>query len=644
MNHSNGHNGHSGRFEGPADPQRDSENGKPLNGHSHHSDGDPGGRKTNGSAPSEDTKSTSRRNLSEISHLFLSDLRQLSGEGRTPPRRVPPAANAGQPPRQDPRQRESTVDLSPEEYGARPGDAESDMSFPPVTAVIGAKLNGTLIRRACQYASGLAGELPVGVMVVEATEIRLIWVSQTEPGEAPEAPQAMSDTLKLREALLEMSCDIGRWLVVLPDPRLIQARRLLAGLRDWVLLAPAEHDGVVASYRVLKSLCDLELPDDEADAPSVTLALVDAADAGEAQRHARKLMGVCKQFLDLEINAADLANAAEGPAAGPVSRVNGFTAREVVCASWPDARQSEAAWPVLEEVILSNRRGPRDSNRSTEAVQGNQMSIFDDSTSGGHDNEPLIPDHLIPPMARPARASDTWMGALPDLERLERRLEPRPAERRRQALQSHHEPVSRRRVDDIDIPELARPVRAGVDLRIPDLAPAASVGPRIAQQAPAAQLDQPKSTERAPLILGPRASVDDEVIDLPIGETVADVVLSRLDLVLTPVAPPMLTEARLCVSRTGAVVLVAAASPGLTDLPTIGRAMAWAAENRPLLRMALAQYRLDESAEVSLHLLVSRADANADALRPLLSTGRVTAQAYRRLTWGGKSGLLLEAA
>ena len=68
------------------------------------------------------------------------------------------------------------------------------------------------------------------------------------------------------------------------------------------------------------------------------------------------------------------------------------------------------------------------------------------------------------------------------------------------------------------------------------------------------------------------------------------------------------------------------------------------AENRRLLRMALSQYRLDESAEVLLHLLVSRADANADALRPLMSTGRVTVQAYRRLTWGGRAGLLLEAA
>ena len=60
--------------------------------------------------------------------------------------------------------------------------------------------------------------------------------------------------------------------------------------------------------------------------------------------------------------------------------------------------------------------------------------------------------------------------------------------------------------------------------------------------------------------------------------------------------------------------------------------------------MALTQYRLDESRDVQLHLLVSRADVNAETLRPLMATGHVTVQAYRRLNWGGRSGLLLEAA
>ena len=141
-----------------------------------------------------------------------------------------------------------------------------------------------------------------------------------------------------------------------------------------------------------------------------------------------------------------------------------------------------------------------------------------------------------------------------------------------------------------------------------------------------------------------RESEGEEVIELHTGETVAEVVLARLNLATTPVCPPMLPGAKLCVARDGALTLVAAAAPGLNDLPTIGRAMTWAVENRNLLKMALTQYRVSETADVQLHLLVSRADAGADALRPLLSTGRVTVQTYRRLTWAGRCGVLLEAA
>jgi hypothetical protein len=262
------------------------------------------------------------------------------------------------------------------------------------------------------------------------------------------------------------------------------------------------------------------------------------------------------------------------------------------------------------------------------------------------DPEPVIPDHLIPPLARPASAeADAWIN--PDLERLERRLRGAGAERKRPILETSRQPVSRRRVDDIEIPDLAKPPRRGIELEVSGLDSVSSgpIGPVIPHERPASE---PAFTvdhvDRKPLVLAPRTAAEDEVIDLPAGGSVADVVLGRLDVVMTPVYPPMLPDARLCVSRAGQVVLVAAASPGLGDLPTIGRAMTWATENRRLLRMALAQYRLDESADVSLHLLVSRADANADALRPLLSTGRVSVQTYRRLTWGGRSGVLLEAA
>ena len=45
-----------------------------------------------------------------------------------------------------------------------------------------------------------------------------------------------------------------------------------------------------------------------------------------------------------------------------------------------------------------------------------------------------------------------------------------------------------------------------------------------------------------------------------------------------------------------------------------------------------------------LSLLVDRADAGAATLEPMLQSGNVTIETYRKLKWGGKTGLLLEAA
>jgi len=106
----------------------------------------------------------------------------------------------------------------------------------------------------------------------------------------------------------------------------------------------------------------------------------------------------------------------------------------------------------------------------------------------------------------------------------------------------------------------------------------------------------------------------------------------------------MCPDARLAVSRDRGVVLLAVARPGLADLRAVGRAYQWLLENRALIAMAVPQFALDATRTPRLHLLVDHADASADVLRPMLETEHVTLQAYRRLKWGGKSGLLLEAA
>ncbi len=45
-----------------------------------------------------------------------------------------------------------------------------------------------------------------------------------------------------------------------------------------------------------------------------------------------------------------------------------------------------------------------------------------------------------------------------------------------------------------------------------------------------------------------------------------------------------------------------------------------------------------------LHLLVDHADMSAEVLQPMLQSASVTVHAYRKLRWGSKTGLLLEAA
>jgi len=68
------------------------------------------------------------------------------------------------------------------------------------------------------------------------------------------------------------------------------------------------------------------------------------------------------------------------------------------------------------------------------------------------------------------------------------------------------------------------------------------------------------------------------------------------------------------------------------------------AENTELIRMALPQLAIDAAATPCVRVLVDHNDLAADVLQPLLQSGTVTVQAYRKVRWGTKTGLLVEAA
>jgi hypothetical protein len=141
-----------------------------------------------------------------------------------------------------------------------------------------------------------------------------------------------------------------------------------------------------------------------------------------------------------------------------------------------------------------------------------------------------------------------------------------------------------------------------------------------------------------------------EVAELPGGEVTEAAVLlavlgnGRASLIECPVKPPTCPTATLAVGRDRRLVLLAVAKRGLGEVRNIAAAYKWVADNRPLLSMALPQFAIDADAAPRLRLVVDRADAGADLLLPMSENQNVTVQTYRKLKWGGRVGLLLEAA
>src|SRR5206468_11737768 len=97
-------------------------------------------------------------NLTEISHLFLSSIRERDGAPR--PQRTPPPSNV-------------SVDVTAEEFaemmsGAAVAPAET---IPPVTAVLASHFAGDQSHRVRQYAKHLAAEeTRIGMIEADACE------------------------------------------------------------------------------------------------------------------------------------------------------------------------------------------------------------------------------------------------------------------------------------------------------------------------------------------------------------------------------------------------------------------------------------------------------------------------------------------
>jgi hypothetical protein len=552
--------------------------------------------------PDHDPKKT----LSEISHLFLSSIRDKQTNGAPRPTRTPPQsprageAQAGShlpPPHQGLPAREPggpwsgmNIDLTAEEMaevshaapsaGGEPSSAPEPSrpaKIPPVSAVIAAHLNGKQFDRVKDYARNLAGQVGgrVGLIELDASEFRLMCF---EPGMSegdgadPHSAECY-DPRQIAEAIEEMNWDVERWLLLLPTPRVPEARSLLRLVDHWVLLTTCDHDGVVSGYRTLKGLVD------PAHEPRLTLALLDGTDETEMLAVSRKLAGVCQQFLGLKLTPE------------------------------PPVRKS---YRIGEHLVMCCRPTRDKGQMATQPQWGIVSQFLEQAKGAAEEGEETVEDVI---------AGETF--------------EPDAAE-----------PAVREMIGDVVVVTAPQPATPAETITV---APVSVIPSDAAPSLPRAEA---RAGVGATAPAAPQAAVPafDEVIELGDDAGTSDAVLSAVlrqnngAYVECPVRAPMCGGVRVAVGRDRGVVLFAVAREGLGELRNIGQAYRWLADNRPLLSMALPQFAIDTNQAPRLRLLVDHSDLSADALQPVLQSGNVTVQSYRKVRWGGKTGLLLDAA
>jgi hypothetical protein len=516
-----------------------------------------------------------KKSLSEISHLFLSSVRD-NATGGVRPKRLPPGAPRDEASTPQPQPQNVSIDLTPDEfaqvYGNGTGQIDDHNKPPvaPVSAVIASHLNGKQFDRVKDYARHLAaGEKRIGLIEVDSAEFRVMCFDRgTADSSDRSEPIDTYDIRQMTEALDELAWDIDHWLLLLPNPRTPEARALLREVEHWVLLSTCDHDGVVSCYRAIKGLVD-------SHRPRLTLSLLNAADQTEAGRVYRKIAGVCQQFLSWPMEAE------------PAVTANDDVAEHLVLLCRPNRDKSAVAvapqWQIVSDFLARAKVDAAERNANHHATEE-----IDAAAEMDVEMEPLRGEQHVADVVVPAASE------------------------------------------------------------IHDDSPRQGQSPAAPPRVPA--VESTIASPAAPSSVTASDADDCEITDLPTGETTEAAVLSavarkpNLGLIECPVRAPMCPQAMLAVNRDRRLVLLAVARQGLGELRAIGQAYRWIIENRPLLSMALPQFNIDTHALPCLRLLVDRADLSADLLQPMLESGNVTVQTYRKLKWGGRTGLLLEAA
>ena len=514
---------------------------------------------------------SAKRTLSEISHLFLSDVRDRHTGGAPRPQRVPP----GQKPAVEPDIPAANTNAIPEPHQHLPGAANNAIvdsetaPTPPITAVIAAHFGGEQPARVRQYAEHLAARIGrVGLIEVDGCEVRIACFEPDGDAvglhfdDAPFPQSEVNDARSLAEAIEELDWDVRHWLLAPSNLRCAETRLLMGSVRHWALLSTCDHDGVVSSYRALKGLCDIV----DGRKPLLTLSLLDAGSEPEMVRVFGKLAGVCQQFLDWPVEPE--------PAVRPAPDVT----EDPVLVFRPDQPEGAGPWKVLADLAAR-------ANGSESMVD--DANIFSKRAVGRTSVEER--DGPATPPVRHAPAQEEFV--------MNEQPRPTPAPTANSSSNEHR-----------------------------------STGDPVI----AAEVTTSRTGTSEVLEISSDGTAD----------SILAAILSRPEsgLVECPVRTPMCPSARLTIDRDRRLILMAVAREGLAELRSIGQAYRWLIENRALIGMAVPQLAIDAHQFPRLRLLIDHADASADVLQPMLQSGHVTVQAYRRLRWGDRTGLLLDAA
>lgn len=478
-----------------------------------------------------------QRRLSEISHLFLSEVRaKQTGNAPRPVRRPPGSFNG-----------DASIDLTPEEFAHVFEDCDPNAvprkQYKPVRVVVAHHLGESMGQRVRELAGMLCQDgSRVGIIYADAGEVRLCCVEHN-PHNGPVAEDFPTEPLeaqRIEQALTEMDQDVDEWLLLLPDSHCVESRAILRSVGSWLLITGVEHDAVVESYRTLKGLCDGYLPD-------LSIAVAGAGDEDELRKTHQKLAGVCQQFLKLK--------------ARPFGAI-------------------EASVNLAEHVVLQ----ASSSFNKAQLAAAPQWQVIRGLVAGASEPIPR-------PMKKPA-------------------------------------PV-------------AKPAMT------PTMAPSTSPSMTMAESYP--QSDSANNASAAAPVPVATADGYSNIVDLPDADGAPMAIIQAVlrgsnDLVESPIKAPAAPDAVIAVSRDHRLVMLANPRQGFTDMRAIAQAYRWLNENRALIAMALPQFSIDLHALPRLELLVNHADMTADILQPLLASNNVVVRAYRKLRWGAKTGLLLEAA